>query len=58
VKADFKDARPGDDEEHYKVLDNLAAGHTGGTAANYSITIDILKRLTADFLEIFRQVSY
>lgn len=58
AKADFEDAGAGDDEEHYEVPDDLAAGHTGETAANYGVTIDVLKRLTADSLEIFGQVSH
>jgi hypothetical protein len=58
AKADFEDAKAGDDEEHYKVPDDLAAGHTSKTAANYSVTIDVLKRLIADSLKIFGQVSY
>jgi hypothetical protein len=40
------------------VPDNLAAFYIGQTAANYGITIKILKRLTAKSLEIFRQVSH
>ncbi|KAH8591172.1 P-loop containing nucleoside triphosphate hydrolase protein [Bisporella sp. PMI_857] len=58
AKADFEDAGNGNDDEQYEVPDDLAAGHTGQTAANYGVTIDVLKRLTADSLEIFRQVSY
>jgi hypothetical protein len=58
AKADFDNIRPGDDKEHYEVPDDLAAGHTGRTAANYGMTINVLKRLTADSLEIFGQVSY
>lgn len=57
-KADFEDGSAGDDEEHYEIPDDLAAGHTGQTAANYGVTIDVLKRLTADSLEIFGQVSH
>ncbi|KAH8585992.1 hypothetical protein B0O99DRAFT_704810 [Bisporella sp. PMI_857] len=58
AKADFEDAGNGNDDEQYEVPDDLAAGHTGQTAANYRVTIDVLKRLTADSLEIFGQVSY
>lgn len=39
-----------------KIPDDLAACHTGRPAANYGVTID-LKKLTADSLEIFGQVS-
>lgn len=57
AKADFEDI--GDkDTENYKVPDNLTACHTGHTVVNYSITIDVLKRLTAESLEVFGQVSY
>jgi hypothetical protein len=56
---DFEDGKDNHDEsEQYKVPDNLAASHTGQTAANYSVTIDILKRLMAESLEIFRQVRH
>jgi hypothetical protein len=58
AKADFEDAADGDDAEQYEIPDDLAASHTGQTAANYGVTIDVLKRLTADSLEIFGQVSY
>ena len=58
AKADFEDAEAGDDEERYEVPDDLVAGHTGETAANYGLTIDVIKRLTADSLEIFGQVSH
>jgi superfamily II DNA helicase RecQ len=57
VKADFEEADD-DDTEQYEVPDDLAASHTGQTAANYGVTIDVLKRLTADSLEIFGQVSH
>jgi hypothetical protein len=58
TKADFEDAADGDDAEQYEIPDDLAASHTSQTAANYGVTIDVLKRLTADSLEIFGQVSY
>ena len=58
AKADFEDASDGNDEEQYEIPDDLAASHTGQTAANYGVTIDVLKRLTADSLEIFGQVSH
>ena len=58
VKADFEEADDDDDTEQYEVPDDLAASHTGQTAANYGVTIDVLKRLTADSLEIFGQVSH
>ncbi|KAL2201943.1 hypothetical protein CC79DRAFT_1351456 [Sarocladium strictum] len=43
--------------EQYKVPDDLAATHSTATAANYGVTADILKRLTADSLEVFGRVS-
>jgi hypothetical protein len=58
AKADFEDTGASDDEEHYEIPDDLAAGYTGQTAANYSVTINVLKRLTANSLNIFGQVSY
>jgi len=58
-RADFEDGEDDHDEsEQYEVPDDLAASHTGQTAANYGVTIDILKRLTAESLEIFGQVSH
>jgi hypothetical protein len=57
AKADFEDI-DNDGAEQYEAPDDLAASHTGQTAANYSVTIDMLKRLTADSLEVFGQVSY
>jgi superfamily II DNA helicase RecQ len=57
AKADFEDSDDGDDAERYEAPDDLAAAHTGQTAANYGVTIDVLKRLTADSLEVFGQVS-
>jgi superfamily II DNA helicase RecQ len=58
AKADFEDTGNSNDEEQYEIPDDLAASHTGQTAANYGVTIDVLKRLTADSLEIFGQVSH
>ncbi|KAL2211173.1 hypothetical protein CC79DRAFT_1347853 [Sarocladium strictum] len=46
-----------DEAEQYKVPNNLAAAHSTATAANYGVTADILKRLTADSLEVFSRVS-
>jgi superfamily II DNA helicase RecQ len=58
ARADFEDGEDDYDEsEQYEVPDDLAASHTGQTAANYGVTIDVLKRLTAESLEIFGQVS-
>jgi hypothetical protein len=57
AKADFEEGDD-DDAERYEIPDDLAACHTGRTAANYGVTIDVLKRLTADSLEVFRQVSH
>ncbi|RGP59432.1 recq family helicase [Fusarium sporotrichioides] len=55
-RADLEDGEDDHDEsEQYEVPDDLAASHTGQTAANYGVTIDILKRLTAESLEIFGQ---
>jgi superfamily II DNA helicase RecQ len=58
AKADFEDDDDSDDTERYEIPDDLAACHTGRTAANYGVTIDVLKHLTADSLEIFGQVSH
>ncbi len=58
AKADFEDTSNGNDKEQYEIPDNLVASYTGQTVANYGVTINVLKRLTADFLKIFRQVSY
>lgn len=55
-KADFDEEH--DDDEYYEAPDDLAAGHSGKTAAHYGVTVDVLKCLTADSLEIFRQVSH
>ncbi|KAJ6438049.1 recq family helicase [Purpureocillium lavendulum] len=55
---DFEDDEEHDESENYEVPDDLAACHTGQTAANYGVTIDILKRLTAESLEVFGQVSH
>lgn len=46
-----------DEAEQYEVPDDLAAAHSTATAANYGVTADILKRLTADSLEVFGRVS-
>ncbi|KFY65576.1 hypothetical protein V496_02463 [Pseudogymnoascus sp. VKM F-4515 (FW-2607)] len=37
----------------YEIPDDLAVSHTTKTAENYGVTIDLLKRLTAESLEIF-----
>ena len=42
LRADFPD-EGNDNEEQYEVPDDLAAGHTSRTAANYGVTVDILK---------------
>jgi hypothetical protein len=57
VRADFEDGND-DDAKRYEVPDDLAACHTGRTAANHGVTIDVLQRLTADSLEVFEQVSH
>lgn len=57
TQPDFEDEED-DESEHYEVPDDLAAGHTSQTAAKYGVTIDVLKKLSADSLETFRAVSY
>jgi len=47
-----------DEAERYEVPDDLAAAYTTKTSANYGVTIDVLRRLITDSLEIFGQVSY
>jgi superfamily II DNA helicase RecQ len=52
----------GDDDEEeegegYEDVEDLAAAHTSRTAAGYGVTIDILKRLTSESLEVFGQAS-
>ncbi|KFY03965.1 hypothetical protein V490_00040, partial [Pseudogymnoascus sp. VKM F-3557] len=54
-KADFENDDDDDDSEQYEIPDDLAASHTTKTAENYGVTIDILKHLTAESLEIFSQ---
>ena len=54
-KADDDD--DDNDGEHYEIPDDLAASHTSRTATRYGVTIDVLKRLTAESLEVFGQVS-
>ncbi|KFZ14409.1 hypothetical protein V501_03257, partial [Pseudogymnoascus sp. VKM F-4519 (FW-2642)] len=56
-KADFENDDDDDDSEQYEIPDDLAASHTSKTAENYGVTIDVLKRLTAESLEIFGQVA-
>jgi hypothetical protein len=58
ARPDFEDADDANNAEQYEIPDNLAASHTGQIAANYGVTIDVLKRLTADSLEIFGEVSH
>lgn len=43
--------------EQYEIPDDLAVSHTTKTAENYGVSIDLLKRLTAESLEIFGKVS-
>ncbi|KFY00458.1 hypothetical protein V490_01342 [Pseudogymnoascus sp. VKM F-3557] len=57
VKADFEDGDD-DDFERYEAPDDIAACYTGRTAVNYGVMIHVLKRLTADSLEVFGQVSH
>lgn len=57
AKADFHFEDDNDDEEQYEMPDDLAASHTGRTAAHYGVTIDVLKNLSAESLEVFGQVS-
>ncbi|KFY03918.1 hypothetical protein V490_00051, partial [Pseudogymnoascus sp. VKM F-3557] len=56
-KADFENDDNDDDSEQYEIPDDLAASYTTKTAENYGVTIDVLKRLTAESLEIFSQPS-
>ena len=58
AKADFEDTSDSNDKEQYEIPDDLAASYTGQIAANYGVTINVLKRLTANSLKIFRQVSH
>ncbi|OBT39611.1 hypothetical protein VE00_10743 [Pseudogymnoascus sp. WSF 3629] len=51
-KADFEDDEDDDDSEQHEIPDDLAASHTTKTAENYGVTINVLKRLTAESLEI------
>ncbi|KFZ11070.1 hypothetical protein V501_04922 [Pseudogymnoascus sp. VKM F-4519 (FW-2642)] len=57
-KADFENDDDDDDSEQYEIPDDLAASHTTKTAENYGVTINVLKQLTAESLEIFGQVSH
>ena len=65
-RADFHDhgagASPDDDpegtSEGYEVPDDLAAAHTTRTSSAYGVTVDILRRLTADSIDTFREVSH
>ncbi|KAI1067942.1 hypothetical protein LB507_004186, partial [Fusarium sp. FIESC RH6] len=57
TRADFKDSSNNNKSEQYKTPNNLATYHTSQTATNYSITINILKRLTAESLDVFRQYT-
>ncbi|KFZ20168.1 hypothetical protein V501_00278 [Pseudogymnoascus sp. VKM F-4519 (FW-2642)] len=56
--ADFENDDDDGDSEQYEIPDDVAASHTSKTAENYGVTIDVLKHLTAESLEIFGQVSY
>ena len=58
TKADFEDTSDSNDEEQYKISDDLAASYIGQIAANYNVTINMLKHLIADSLKIFKQVSH
>lgn len=59
AKPDFEDDDDSsDDAENYETSDDLAAGHSTKTGNNYGVTIDVLKRLTTESLEVFGQVSY
>lgn len=57
AKADFVEDDD-DDGEQYEIADDKAAAHTGRTAANSGVTIDVVKQLSTNSLEIFQQVSY
>ena len=58
-RADFEVFNNDDDDdnnsEDYKieVADDLAAYYTKKTVSYYGITVDILRRLTPEFIEVF-----
>ncbi len=52
TKADFEDNND-NKAERYKILNDLAACYIGQITANYGVTINMLKRLTANSLKIF-----
>ncbi|KAH7117355.1 hypothetical protein EDB81DRAFT_916071 [Dactylonectria macrodidyma] len=61
-RANFDEAGLGGEDEEaeaegYEEADDLAAAHTTRTAAGYGVTIDILKRLTSESLDVFGQAS-
>ncbi|KAH6984192.1 P-loop containing nucleoside triphosphate hydrolase protein [Ilyonectria sp. MPI-CAGE-AT-0026] len=60
-RANFNEAGEAEAEEEeaesYEDVEDLAAAHTSRTAAGYGVTIDILKRLTSESLEVFGQAS-
>ncbi|KAH6975854.1 hypothetical protein EDB80DRAFT_658517 [Ilyonectria destructans] len=60
-RANFNEAGEAEAEEEeaegYEEVEDLAAAHTTRTAAGYGVTIDILKRLTSESLEVFGQAS-
>ncbi|RYP21174.1 hypothetical protein DL767_009320 [Monosporascus sp. MG133] len=51
AKPDFDEDAEDNEAERYQVPDDQAAAHTAATSANYGVTADLLKRLTADSLE-------
>ncbi len=58
VKADFEDTSNSNNKEQYEIPDDLVASYIGQIVANYGVIINVLKRLIADSLKIFRQVSH
>ncbi|KAF5544142.1 recQ family helicase [Fusarium napiforme] len=47
-----------EDQEQYEEPDDIAAGHTSRVAEHYGVTMDIVKRLSAESLRVFKQVSH
>ena len=49
-KVDFEDDGHDDDSDQLEILDDLAVSHMD--CKNYGVSIDVLRRLTAESLEI------
>ena len=56
--ADFENDDDDDDSDQYEIPGDPAARHTTKTAESSGVSIDVIKRLTAESLEIFSRVSY